>query len=311
MPTNESPLLIVGTGAMACLFAARLAAAGIAFRMLGSWPEGVDALRREGVRLVEPDGSQTSFPVEVRLRARDCVGANYAIVLVKSWQTNHAARQLQDCLSEDGIALTLQNGLGNRETLVKHLGAPRVALGVTTLGANLIGPGQVRPAGEGVTTLSAQPRLTPLTDLLRSAGFLIENSPDANALLWGKLVINAAINPPTALLGVTNGVLLARPTARALLAAAAREAAAVAVAQGIALPFPDPVVAAESIARRTADNLSSMLQDVRRGAPTEIDAISGTIVRAGTQTGVATPINRTLWQLVKALSGQPAGNHRS
>jgi 2-dehydropantoate 2-reductase len=158
-----------------------------------------------------------------------------------------------------------------------------------------------------VTTLSAHPRLAPLADLLRTAGFLIEYSPDANALLWGKLVINAAINPLTALLGVPNGELLNRSTARALMSAAAREAAAVAVAQGIVLPFPDPVLAAESIARRTAVNISSMLQDVLRGAPTEIDAISGAIVQAGAQTGAPTPINRTLWQLVKALGGKGTG----
>jgi 2-dehydropantoate 2-reductase len=125
--------------------------------------------------------------------------------------------------------------------------------------------------------------------------------------LWGKLVINAAINPLTALLGVPNGELLNRSTARALMAALAREAAAVAIAQGIVLPFPDAVVAAESIARRTAANISSMLQDVLRGAPTEIDAISGAIIQAGMQTGVPTPINRTLWQLVKALSGKGTG----
>jgi 2-dehydropantoate 2-reductase len=75
------------------------------------------------------------------------------------------------------------------------------------------------------------------------------------------------------------------------------------VAKGVHLPFPDPVIAAESIARRTADNLSSMLQDVRRGAPTEIDVICGAVVKAGEQTGVSTPYNRSLWLLVKAIVG--------
>jgi 2-dehydropantoate 2-reductase len=191
--------------------------------------------------------------------------------------------------------------MGNRELLAQVLSVPRVTQGVTTAGATLMGPGLVRPAGEAVITLSAHPRLAPLTNLLQSAGFVIETAPDATALLWGKLVINAAINPLTALLGVPNGELVARSSARALLQAVARETAAVAVAQGVHLPFPDPVVATEAIARRTAANLSSMLQDVQRGAPTEIDAICGAIVQAGEQKGVSTPINRTLWQLVKAL----------
>jgi 2-dehydropantoate 2-reductase len=118
-------------------------------------------------------------------------------------------------------------------------------------------------------------------------------------------VINAAINPLTALLGVANGELLTRPPARALMVSLAREAPAVAVALGIRLPYPDPVVAVESIARRTGANLSSMLQDVRRGAPTEIDAICGAIVKAGEQTDVTTPVNRTMWHLVEALVASP------
>jgi 2-dehydropantoate 2-reductase len=299
--------IIVGTGAMACLFAARFSAAGIPFSMLGTWQEGLLALVQDGVRLVEADGSELVYPVQATNQPRYCSGARYALVLVKSWQTARAARQLAECLAPDGVALTLQNGLGNREVLAEILGSPRVALGVTTVGANLLGPGRVSPAGQGVTTLSAHPRLTPLADLLRASGLIVESAPDANALLWGKLVINAAINPLTALLGVPNGELLARREARALMAAVAREAASVAVAQGIGLPYPDPVVATETIARRTATNRSSMLQDVLRGAPTEIDAINGAIVRAGAQMGVPTPINRTLWQLLKALTSKGAG----
>jgi 2-dehydropantoate 2-reductase len=84
--------------------------------------------------------------------------------------------------------------------------------------------------------------------------------------------------------------------------AAATEAAAVAAVQGIRLPYPDPLKAVESVARRTANNRSSMLQDVLRGAPTEIDAICGAIVQAGEEAGVPTPVNLTLWQLVRALN---------
>lgn len=293
---------------MACLFAARLSAAGVPVTLFGSWVEGLEALRQYGVRVVEPDRGSTSpehehaYPVQATDDLRACHGARYALVLVKSWQTGRAADQLARCLAKDGLALTLQNGVGNYELLADVLGTRRVALGSTTAGATLLGPGYVRPAGEGVVSLGAHPSLAPLAAHLRAAGFVIENVHDANALLWGKLIINAAINPLTALLGLTNGELLGSPSARALMSAVAREAAAVAVAQGISLPYPDPVVAAENIAQRTAENRSSMLRDVLRHAPTEIDAINGAIVQAGEQTEVPTPINRTLWQLVRALA---------
>jgi 2-dehydropantoate 2-reductase len=306
MEELPSPLLIAGSGAMACLFAARLSAAGVPVAILANWKAGLEAIRRNGVHLVEADGSERAFRVPV-IDAQAGGGeqldiqSRYALVLVKSWQTGRTARQLAGRLAEDGLALTLQNGLGNREALAEILGEQRVALGVTTAGATLLAPGRVRPAGKGLVTLSIGPHLEPLANLLRSAGFEVEHAPDSIALLWGKLVINAAINPLTALLGVPNGELLERQTARLLLAAVACEAAAVAAAQGILLPYPDPVQAAERVARGTAANHSSMLQDVRRGTPTEVDAICGAIVAAGQRAGVPTPVNRTLWQLVKAL----------
>jgi 2-dehydropantoate 2-reductase len=298
----ERPYLIVGSGAMACLFAARLAAAKIPVMMLATWKEGIQAIRQHGVRIVEPDGKESSYPVDITDDPASCVGTRYALVMVKSWQTGRAARQLAECLDTNGAALTLQNGMGNLETLAQVLGEQRTALGAATTGAYLLSPGRVQAAGEGTISLGNHARLKPFAETLRAAGFVVETVPDPTVLLWGKLVINAAINPITALLCVPNGELLERPTAQALMAAAAREAAAVALAKGVRLPYPDPVAAAETVARRTANNLSSMLQDVIRCAPTEIDAICGAVVRMGEQAEVLTPINRTLWLLVKAIN---------
>jgi 2-dehydropantoate 2-reductase len=298
----EKPdLLIVGTGAMACLFAARLSAAGMRVMMLGTWAEGLLALRQQGVRLVEPDGEEQTFRIQAESDPKAFAGCSLALVLLKAWQTEQAAQRLLQCLDADGLALSLQNGDGNYERLIRHLGVRRVAFGATTLGATLLGPGIVRPAGDGVITLGIHAQLKPLADLLGKAGFIVETVMDIQSVQWGKMVINTAINPLTALLRIPNGALLTKPSARAVMAIAAREAAAVAVAKGVQLPYPDPVLAVESIARRTAANYSSMLQDILRGAPTEIDFITGAIVRSGEKTGVPTPVNRTLWLLVKAM----------
>jgi len=304
----KHPILIIGTGALATLFAARLSASGHPVTMLGSWENGLNALAESGARLVDTNGFEHAYPVEATSNPADCRGARYALVLVKSWQTERAAKQLADCLAEDGLALTLQNGMGNRELLERALGLPfdaaqgkhRVALGVTTTGATLLGPGLARAGGEGVISVETHPRLGPLETALRGAGFNVQVVNDADALVWGKLVINAAINPLTALLRVPNGELLHRPAAHLLMRVLAQEAAAVAKAQGIHLPFEDAVKAAEDVARKTASNHSSMFQDVRRGAPTEIDAICGAITQTGEKLGVSTPVNRVCWQLTRA-----------
>lgn len=297
-------LLIVGTGALATLFAARLAQVGVAITMLGTWQEGLEALRKHGARFIDKNGNEHQFDVQAIHDPRECPGVKHALVLVKAWQTERVAAQLKECLAEGGVAVTLQNGLGNRESLAQGLGPQRVALGVTTTGATLLGPGLARAGGEGTISIEQHPALGPIVEALRSAYFQVNVVEDAQSLVWGKLVINAAINPLTALLRVSNGVLLERPSTRELMHALAKEAAQVAGAERVELPFADPALAAEEVALKTAANHSSMLQDVLRGAPTEIDAICGAVVRTADKYHMDTPANWACWKLVKAIAGE-------
>ncbi len=158
--------------------------------MLGTWQAGLDALRKEGARLADADGVEREYPVRAIYDPAECRGARFALVLVKAWQTERAARQLASCLAKDGLALTLQNGLGNREILAESLGLGRVALGVTTTGATLLGPGLARLGGEGTLSLETHTRLAALEAMLRAAGFAVNVVADARSLVWGKLVVN-------------------------------------------------------------------------------------------------------------------------
>ena len=294
-------ILIVGTGALATLFAARLSRAGYSVSMLGTWKEGIDALRTNGARLIDTNETEHRFDVHATDDPHECIGTNYALVLVKAWQTERAATQLKECLAEDGLVVTLQNGLGNYETLVDKLGENRVGLGTITIGATLLGPGLVKVAGDGNISIERKQTLDPIEAALRSAQFNVQIVEDARSILWGKLVINAAINPLTALLRVPNGELLHRPSARDMMEALACEVAHVAKAEGIELPFNDPVAAAEDVAQKTSVNRSSMLQDVLRNAPTEIDAICGAVVKTAQRHGIDVPANWACWNLIKAL----------
>ncbi|HEY70523.1 MAG TPA: 2-dehydropantoate 2-reductase [Anaerolineae bacterium] len=304
--SSKPRLLIVGTGAMACLFGARLAEHA-RVTLLGTWLEGLEALQNSGVRLRETDGNEHRMNVAASHGPANCKEIKLALVLVKSWQTQRAASQLADCLAEDGIALTLQNGLGNLEILQQALGTERAALGVTTSGATLLGPGYVRAGGAGTTHLGSHPRLKPMADLLRRAGFQIEYADDLEGLLWGKLAINAGINPLTAILRVPNGMLCELPYARRLMQTAAQETATVASSLGIALPYDDAAAAVVEVAKNTASNHSSMLQDIKRGAPTEIDAICGAVARHAETQSLTAPVNWTLWHLIRALIASSSG----
>ncbi|MCI0556681.1 MAG: 2-dehydropantoate 2-reductase, partial [Anaerolineae bacterium] len=297
--------------------------------LLGTWKEGIDALRKNGARLIDTNGNEHQFEVHATDDAHECVGTKQALVLVKAWQTERAAGQLKECLADDGLAVTLQNGLGNYETLVQVLNSSatdasrteqkrekdsknsvisvaqkysRVALGSTTTGATLLGPGLAKAGGEGIISIERHQALGPIEAALRSAKFNVQIVEDAQSLVWGKLVINAAINPLTALLRVTNGELLQRPSAREMMGALACEAAQVAKAEKVELPFTDPIAAVEDVARKTAANRSSMLQDILRNAPTEIDAICGAVIKAAQKHQIDTPANWACWNLIKAIS---------
>lgn len=295
---KSDSILILGTGALATLFAARFAATGMSVTMLGTWTEGLAALKNKGVKV---DGEGRAFQVHATDRPSECKGIHFALVLVKAWQTERAAHQLSKCLLDDGVALTLQNGLGNNMVLAKILGARRVALGVTTLGATLLAPGLVCLGGEGPVLLESHQRLPPLQEMIQLAGITVNVVDDVSSLVWGKLVVSSAINPLTAILRVKNGELMEIPSTRKLMGELAGETAAVAKSLGVALPFQDPEKATEEVAQRTAENQSSMLQDILRGAPTEINEINGAIVRLAGERNLQVPVNRTVLALVNAI----------
>ncbi|MFN2112562.1 MAG: ketopantoate reductase family protein [Anaerolineales bacterium] len=290
---------ILGTGAMALYFGSRLARVGVEVRLLGSWEEGLAAVNRSGI-CVQEGADRACFPALAAADESLFAPIELVLVLVKSWQTSRAAKQLSRALSPQGIALTLQNGLGNAEILREALGQERTAQGVTTYGATCLGPGLVRPGGEGTISVQQHPRLAPLVEMLRDAGLVVQEVNDLSSLVWGKLVINVGINPLTALLEVNNGHLLHSPDAVAVMVQAAEEAAELAARQGIELDFSDPGESVKSVARVTSQNLSSMLQDIQRGAPTEIEALCGEVVRRGASIGLPAPTNQLLYQLVKA-----------
>jgi 2-dehydropantoate 2-reductase len=295
---------IIGCGALGSLFAALLCA-HTDLVMLGHWPAQMAGLRHSGLTLINPDGRRSTHHFQVTSDAGQVTPVEAALVLVKSYQTAAAALEIKQMLLPGGMAITLQNGLGNAETLSGVLGEDRVAQGITALGATMEEAGLVRFAGHGPTHLArpdrAPERIEELASLLRAAGLETHLAPDLNSLAWGKLVINSAINPLTALLRVPNGFLAEDEQARGLMIEAARETADVARALSITLPYSDAAQRVLEVARATAANQSSMLQDVRRGSPTEIEAINGAVVRYGRQANIPTPINQEFLRLVRSL----------
>lgn len=301
-------IALIGSGAMASLLAARLSTISPVV-MVGSWAAQIAAVNEQGLWLEEAGGRRTHFPT---VRATDqpdqAAPVKLAFILVKSWQTAAAAERTARLLQPDGLAISLQNGWGHLETLTAVLGARRVTAGVTSEGASLLAPGVVHHAGRGVTYLGHddenETQVATAAAWLQQAGFEVRLEANLAGLIWRKLVVSSAINPLTALLRLPNGELLQRPSARRLLRALAEETAAVALAAGIQLPPGDPAEWVEEVAAATALNRSSMLQDLERGTPTEIEAISGAIMRQAQAVHALAPLNQIVYELILAAAYQ-------
>lgn len=296
-------ITVVGGGAMGSFFAGVLACVADVW-LLSSWREHVEAIRRQGLRIVE-GSTEAVVSLPATTDVADVGLADLAIVLVKSHQTERAAAKASAILKPDGLALTLQNGLGNAEVLGRALGRERVWQGVTSHGATLLGPGRVRHAGAGPTYLALRPAIAAVAEevaaLFERALIETHLSEDLDGLIWGKLVVNAGLNALTAILRVPNGALLRNEHAGSVMDRAVAEAAAVAKAKGIVLPYDDPIAKAREVAAATATNRSSMLQDVLRESPTEIDFINGAIAREAARLGLSAPVNELLSRLVQAV----------
>jgi|Deesub1362B_J571_1020462.scaffolds.fasta_scaffold04211_3 2-dehydropantoate 2-reductase len=292
---------VVGAGAMGCLFGGWLARAGLEVILLDVWSEHVRILNEKGLELQEGD-ELLNIPVRATEAPEELGDCGLVLVFVKSYYTREAVEPVAANLRSDAVFLTLQNGMGNAEEIQRLWREDGVLVGTTAHGSTLLGPGRVRHAGRGETLLGPWARTRLETaywagDILARGGFSVRVRDDILGVLWEKLLVNVGINALTALTGMRNGQILEDPDAEALLEEAVLEARSVAEALGISLR-EDILAHVKGVAKRTAQNRSSMLQDLMRGRRTEIDVINGVVVREGRRLGISTPVNATLSRLV-------------
>ena len=284
---------VVGPGALGCMFAARLSNSGATTTLIDHDPVRAKALAESGLFVETASGSFSAKPnVSLEIPPKQ----NLILILTKA----HATKSLK--LPPDTPVLTLQNGLGNIETLCDQVGNTNVLGGTTSEACTLLEPGRVRHTASGLTRIGAWTScpVEEAASALTASGFEIEIVDSPGQAVWEKVVISAGINPLTALLNVPNGKLLESIESRELLRDLVAEASKVASIEGYRFRY-SLIERAEAVCRDTADNISSMLQDIRAGRHTEIDEISGEILRRGEGAALPTPRTRVVWQLIKSL----------
>lgn len=300
-------IVIVGPGAMGCLFAGLLAESGQTdVWLLDKTKARADKINENGI-IIEGIGGKRNIRIKATSLPEVIKYADLFLICVKSYNTSEAVQSIVSIVKDNSIILTLQNGLTNIDVISKTLYKGRIIAGVTSHGATMLGVGHIRHAGSGDTVIGKispdilDQEVNQIADVFRSAGLVVSVTNDIYSFIWGKLIINASINPITAITKLKNGELLNYKETRELLKLVAEESAKIAIALGIILPYNDPVVAVESVCKITSENRSSMLQDILNDKQTEIDSINGSIVEKGKELNIDTPINKVLTYLIKIM----------
>jgi len=293
-------IVIVGPGAIGCLVASYLVRADHDVVLLGRDANHALRITQSGI-LVEPETSADepiTLPVRATADAGELGQPDYVCICVKAYDTASAMEHVGVALTPHTSVVSIQNGLGNIEQIRNTFRGPLIC-GVTSHGSLTLGPGHIRHTGSGRTVLAAlpphaEPAAARFAEVLSVAGMEADTCNTPNSMLWGKLIVNAAINPVTALADVPNGEILQREELRKQAFAAAMEAEAVAQEFDIPLPYPHAAAEVERVCRATAGNLSSMLRDIRCGNQTEIEAITGSVVSYARARDVGAPVNTEL-----------------
>jgi 2-dehydropantoate 2-reductase len=293
-------LAVMGAGAVGCYYGAMLARAGHDVTLIGR-AQHVDEMKRAGLRL-ETKAFDERVPVRASTNADAVRDASLILFCVKSQDTEAAGAALKPHVAREAAIVTLQNGVDNAERLASVLGREVLAAAVYAA-VEMAGAGHVRHHGRGELVIGRGAASAALARIFTDAGVPVEVSDNIASVMWAKLIANCAYNALSAIPQLPYGRLVQGAGVPAVMRDVVDECLAVARAAGISVPG-DQQEAVRRIALTMADQYSSTAQDLARGKKTEIEHLNGVVVRKGEALGVATPVNRTLFALVKLLEAK-------
>src|SRR5438309_1872982 len=297
-------ICIIGCGAVGSLFAAHLAKAGeVEVWAYDVWKEHIDAINKCGLRL--SGAAAFTAHLNATSNAHELPRCDYGIIATKAIHTASAISQTAHIFDESSAVCSVQNGVGNEEITAEHVN--KVIRGTTFPAGHPIAPGHIGYDIKGDTWIGPfEPTGTPMSKVEELAGLITRSGmntiplADARGAQWAKLIFNASTNPVGALTLLHHGAATRFAPTGQLFNDLIAEGEAVARKLGIEL-HGDPRQLVQKGAHAPGKHRASMLQDVLAKRQTEVDFMNGAISHWGDKIGVPTPLNKTLWALIKGL----------
>ena len=276
--------------------------------MLDVYEPQVDAINKNGITIVEPDGTERQYKKVCAMKSGTCESvADLVVVFVKSIYSENALEENKALFGPDTVVMTLQNGAGNDRKIAKYVSRENIVIGTSKHNSINLGGGKVSHTGAGITTIGSNlgriEALSKIEEVLSQSGFETEVSDDIQRIIWSKLFVNLSINTFTAITRAPIGFMIENQYAWDFAEKMICEAVDVAEADGTHFSYMEVLNMVHHVCENLEKGYSSMYQDVTRGIPTEIDAINGAIVQQAKLYNVPAPYNTLIVDLIHAIEG--------
>ena len=302
-------IAVLGAGAMGSLFGSYLSQKNDVL-MVDINGALIDTINVDGITVQEPDGSSSVFCPRAVTQTTGLAPVDLIIVFVKAMCSRAALRENSGLIGPDTFLMTLQNGSGHEETLLDFVDRDHVAIGTTQHNSAVCAPGVILHGGSGQTHIGSLNghvgHLQPIADVFTACGLPTDCSSAVNKLIWEKLFTNVSASALTAALQVPLGFIASDPHAWALCEHLISEAVTVANADGMDFDVKQKIAEVRAVCENNPVGITSICADIRAGRRTEVDTISGSVVRAGRRNGTPAPCHEMLVQLIHALEAKPS-----
>lgn len=301
-------IAVLGAGAMGGLYSAYLSRHN-EVTVIDVNAQVVEKINEDGLEVQEPDGTSQVYHPHAVLSTEGMAPVDLIVVFVKAMFSESALNNNRGIIGPETYLMTLQNGSGHEDMLGKFVPEEHIIIGTTQHNASVAGFGVTKHGGSGMTHMGCVTgdvkRLQKFADAFTACGLDADVSDGVQKMIWNKMFTNVSASALTGALQVPLGFISADEHAWKLCCQLIREAVDVAAALGMDFDYDEKVAEVKAVCDKSPNGLTSIYADLRDGRRSEVDTISGSIVRAGVKAGVPTPSHRFLVDLIHAMENRP------
>lgn len=297
-------IAVIGAGAMGSIYGGHLSLNNEVY-LVDKNQAVVDAIQADGLKIDEDGTTNVYHPIALS-STKDVGTVDLIILFVKSIFSKSALEENKHLIGETTRLLTLQNGAGHEDLLMEYVPEERVVIGTTEDNGAVLAPGHVRRGGEGKTNVGLLVKdndnfLQTLKDAFDKCGFKVKIHDNIQQLIWDKLFTNVSLSAVTGVLQVDMGYIAGNEYAWNMTKALIHEAVQVAKALGLTCDEEAVTKKVQETSLNNPNGCTSIRADLRDGRRTEVDTISGAVVRAADKCGVDVPSHKLIVNMVHAM----------